>query len=271
MNELDRKYEILRESVRKTGGLAVAFSGGVDSTFLAAVAAAELGDKALAVTALSPTYPAREQSEAAKLAEKIGIRHVEIESNELDIPHFADNPTNRCFFCKQELFCVVRAVAAKEGLAHIADGTNADDLLDHRPGMRAAREGDVLSPLLSAGLTKDEIRELSRRLHLPTAEKPALACLASRFPYGSKITEQKLSAVDRVEDVLRSLGFKQVRVRHHGEIARIEVEPAELARLCEPELRAQVIAAAKEVGFLYVSADLVGYRTGSMNEGIGVK
>lgn len=267
MNTLDRKYGALKKAVRKTGGLAVAFSGGLDSTFLAAVAAAELGDRAIAVTALSPTYPAREQREAGELAGRIGIAHMEIESNELEIPNFADNPVNRCFFCKKELFEVVAETARKRGIAAIADGTNADDLSDHRPGMRAAREAGVLSPLLEAGLTKEEIRQLSRRLNLPTADKPAFACLASRFPYGSRITEEKLKAVDRVEELLRSLGFKQVRVRHHGETARIEVEPDELSRLCEPDVRAKVVAAAEQAGFAYVSADLRGYRTGSMNEG----
>lgn len=268
MDALDQKYDALKEMVRKTGGLAVAFSGGVDSTFLAAVAVRELGDRALAVTALSPTYPAHEQSEAGALATRLGIVHVEMESNELDIPHFADNPVNRCFFCKKELFEVVAEVAARRGITAVADGTNADDVNDHRPGMRAAREAGVRSPLLEAGLSKDEIRQLSRRLKLPTADKPAFACLASRFPYGTRITEEKLKAVDRVEECLRGLGFKQVRVRHHGDIARIEVTPGELPRLCSPDVRPRVIAEAREAGFLYVAADLAGYRTGSMNEGL---
>lgn len=268
MRELERKYAVLKASIRKTGGLAVAFSGGVDSTFLAAVSAAELGARALAVTALSPTYPEREQNEAARLAARIGIRHVLVKSNELDIPHFADNPIDRCFYCKRELFAVVRKAAAREGIERMADGSNADDARDYRPGRRAAREAGVLSPLLDAGLTKEDIRELSRRLNLPTADKPALACLASRFPYGSRITEEKLQAVDAVENYLRSLEFRQVRVRHHGEIARIEVEPADILRLCDPGIRARVVAAAREAGFSHVAADLVGYRTGSMNEGL---
>jgi len=185
---IKRKYNKLCQIIRKTGGLVIAFSGGVDSTFLAAVAAKELGDQALAVTALSPTYPKKEQNEAARLAARVKIRHVCVESNELLIPGFEENPPDRCYHCKKELFTVLRGVADQEGLRWIADGTNADDLGDYRPGRRAAKELGVLSPLLQAGLGKGEIRELSRMMSLPTADKPAFACLASRFPYGSRIT-----------------------------------------------------------------------------------
>lgn len=264
-NLLDDKYHRLEEVIRATGGMAVAFSGGVDSTFLAAVAVKVLGDKALAITALSPTYPAWEQKEALELAKRIGIRHVEFESHELDDPHFVENPSDRCYYCKKELVDLVQKTAAAQGLSTIADGTTMDDLCDHRPGRRAAREGGMRSPLLEAELTKDDVRVLSRLMGLPTADKPSLACLASRIPYGTRITPERLRAVDQVETVLRELGFKQLRVRHHGEVARIEVDVGSLEMLCRAEIRTWVVTAAKLAGFTYVTMDLEGYRTGSMN------
>ena len=262
------KLESLRKILRGTKGLAVAFSGGLDSTFLLAVAKEELGKKVIAVTALSPTYPSREQKEAVKLAAKLGVKQVLVESNELKIPHFADNPVNRCYFCKQELFKIVRDVARRHGIREIADGCNADDLSDYRPGRKAAKELKVLSPLLEAGLCKNDIRKFSKQMGLPTANKPSFACLASRFPYGSRITDTKLKAVDSVELLLMKLGFRQVRVRHHGEVARIEVEPAEIQRLAGEKIRRQIVLCARKAGFKYVALDLEGYRTGSLNRGL---
>lgn len=260
------KWDALTASLREMGSAVVAFSGGVDSTFLLHAARVALGDKVLAVTATSPTYPKSERDEADRIAREWVVRHRFIESNELDIPGFSSNPPDRCYHCKKELFGLLSGIARKEGYAAVCDGSNADDLNDYRPGRRAARELGVRSPLLENGITKEEIRALSRNFSLPTAEKGSFACLSSRFPYGTEITEESLRRVESCEEILRGFGFRQFRVRVHGAVARIEVGPEEIPRLFEPPVADAVHEGFRKNGFLYVSVDLKGYRTGSMNE-----
>lgn len=250
------------------GSVAVAYSGGVDSTFLARVAKDVLGEQAWAVLGVSPTVARSELEGARDLATRVGLKLVEIQTEELSDPNYAANPANRCYFCKSELFSRILSWCRERGIGHVCDGANADDTSDWRPGSQAAAEQAVRSPLAECGLTKAEIRELSRELGLPTWDKPSIACLGSRFPYGTQITPEAIRQLDEAEDFLRGLGLRQLRVRHHGDIARIEVEPDDIPRLAQPEVRKQVVEAFTKLGFKYVALDLAGYRTGSMNAGI---
>jgi uncharacterized protein len=263
--KLQDKAASLHAILAGMGGCVIGFSGGVDSTLLFAVAVEVLGQRALAVTATSKTYPERELNEARELALQIGGRHLVIVSEELDIPEFRENPRNRCYYCKKELFGKLRAIADQEGLGYVLDGTNSDDAGDHRPGRIAAEELRVRSPLEEAGFTKQDIRDLSRELGLPTWDKPAFACLSSRFPYGTAITPERVGQVGVAEESLRLLGFRTLRVRYHGTVARLELGEEEFQR-ATGDMRDEVIRLVKGAGFTYVALDLQGYRTGAMNE-----
>jgi len=267
-SETERKYEDLKDHLKSMGRVLVAFSGGVDSTFLLKVASDVLGNNVLAVIASSETYPEREQKEALRLAEDLKVRYKLIRTKELDDPEFSDNPPERCYFCKKELFSRLKEIAAGENIPHVCDGSNFEDTFDFRPGTKAAAELGVHSPLKEAGLDKSEIRILSKKLGLPTWDKPAMACLSSRFPYFTRIEKESLRQIDAAEEFLKSKGFTQLRVRHHDRIARIEIPPQDFPRIVEEGMRNAIVENLKKLGYLYVTIDLAGYRTGSMNEPI---
>ena len=266
LTEASQKEERLEEILRELQSVVVGFSGGVDSAYLAYMANRVLGKNALCVTAISPSYPTFQKTETADFVEAFGLNHFIVESEELDNPEYRENAPNRCYFCKSELFVKLEALAQERGLKAVIDGTNYDDLGDFRPGRRAAAEHSVRSPLLEAQMTKLNIRELSRRAGLPTWDKPALPCLSSRFPYGTSISAEKLSVVDRGEDILRNFGFRVFRVRFHEELVRLEFSPEELPKALNLTMVDILRKEFKELGFKYVTIDLEGYRSGSLNE-----
>lgn len=269
--ELARKDRALRNLLNQLPSLIVAYSGGVDSAYLAYAASRVLGARALCVTADSPSYPDRHRQLAVRLARDFAFQHEIIHTNELDRPEYRANPANRCYFCKHELYTRLAAIARERGIAAIADGANADDRGDYRPGRQAAREFGVRSPLDDVGLTKAEIRELSRRAGLPTWNEPASACLSSRIPYFSEVTDEKLRMIERAESVLRGLGFQICRVRHHDAIARLELGQEEIARALEPEMAGTIERELRAIGYQHVTVDPRGYRLGSLNEALRLR
>lgn len=264
MNTIDIKSQRLNKLIKGMKSVLIACSGGVDSTFLVKVAYGVLGKNAIAVTAKSETYPKSELKEAIRLSKKIGIKHIIIESEETDIKGFKENSINRCYYCKKELFSKLKDIARKNGIKYVLDASNYDDIKDYRPGMIAAKELKVRSPLKEVKLTKKDIRVLSKNIGLETWDKPSFACLASRFPYHDKITKEKLKIIDRAENYLKKMGIKQLRVRYHRDIARIEVEKDDFSLLLKNSYK--ITNQLKKLGFNYITLDLQGYRTGSMNE-----
>lgn len=266
--DLAEKRKRLAAILAGWDSLAVAFSGGVDSTYLLAMARSNIGERVLAITARSPLHPKRETAAAAEVARFLGVRHIIVPSSEMTLAEFTANPPNRCYVCKRNVMAEVLATAAENGITRVAHGAHAGDLSDYRPGLKAAVELGLEAPLMEAGLDQAEIRELSRRMRLPTWKKPSMACLASRIPYGNPITVPALGMVEEAEDFLRDVGFSHCRVRHHGEVARIEVAGGAVSRLLREPIRGQVLLRLREIGFAHVAVDIEGYTTGSLNRSL---
>lgn len=269
--QLNAKYEVLKAAIARCESAVVCFSGGVDSALLLKVAHDVLGSRCVAMTAVSVTMAQSERSDALKLGLDMGVVHHVIESGELERPGFAQNPVDRCYHCKAELMDLAKPLAEQLGFSSVLLGTNVDDLGDHRPGLKAADERGAMHPMVQAGLTKPEVRELSKELGLPTWDKPQLACLSSRFPYGTEITQERLQQVDAFEDGLRALGFRQLRVRFHGEIARVELEHSAMPRAMETGVREQIVSLGRRLGFTFVALDLAGFSSGSLNQLVGLR